>query len=183
MKNINITLIILLIIGVLPSFAQDGIFKFKEVEISFAEVEPKDSLIGLDLYQNNVFITSDNDKKMGERSMAKFDSLTGVYTLSYSYSGIGGGSDNRLDCPTLFAKLDLLTKDNHEYFQLIPIVLPICGKTQLTNINVVINLNDVIGQTDKMISVSENNTYQIVKIEGITYDRLVKIEKKPSFYK
>ncbi|MFT4662721.1 MAG: hypothetical protein ACI8XB_003014 [Patiriisocius sp.] len=184
MKKIYITLIVLLLVVAKTSFAQDGVFKFKKVEISFAEVESKDSLINLELYQNDVFITSDKNKNMGSRSMAKYDSLTGVYTLSYSYSGIGGGSDNRLGCPTLFVKLDFITKDKHKYFQLIPIVLPICGKTQLTDIKVLdINLNDLIGQSDKMIEVSENSTYQTVEKEGITLDKLVKIEKKSSFYK
>lgn len=183
MKNINITLIILLIIGVSPSFAQDHVFKMKKVEISFAEVESKDSLIGLDLYQNNVFITSDNDKNMGERSMVKFDSLTGVYTLSYSYSGIGGGSDNRLGCPTLFVKLDFITKNKQQYFQLIPISLKICETSQIAEIKVLdINLNALIKETDKMIEVSENNIYEIVEKEEVTYDKLIKIEKKPSFY-
>jgi hypothetical protein len=184
MKKNYIIILVILFLGIEVSFAQDGILKFKKVEISFAEVESKDSLINIGLYQNGVFITTDNGGNTGLRSMTKYDSLTGIYTLSYSYTGIGGGSDNRLGCPTLFVKLDFLTKDKHRYFQLIPIVLPICGKTQLTDIKVLdINLNDLIGQTNKMIEVSENNTYQTVEKERVTLDELVKVEKKASFYK
>ena len=183
MKNINIILVVILLMGAKMSFAQDGVFKFKKVEISFAKVESKDSLINIELYQNDVFLTSDKEKNMGSRSMAKYDSLSGVYTLSYSYSGIGGGSDNRLGCPTLFVKLDFITKNKQQYFKLIPISLKICGTSQLTEIKVLdINLNTLINETDKMIEVSENNVYEIVEKAEITHDKLVKIEKKPSFY-
>src|SRR5690606_31122555 len=102
MKKIHPILIVILLISAKKSFAQDGVFKFKKVEISFAEVESRDSLISIELFQEDIFITSDRQKNRGSRSAAKYDSLTGVYTLSYSYSGIGGGSDNRLGCPTLF---------------------------------------------------------------------------------
>jgi hypothetical protein len=168
---------------VIESSAQDGVFKFKKVEISFAEVESKDSLINMELYQNDVFIDTDKEKKMGSRCMAKFDSITGIYTLSYSYTGIGGGSENRMQCPTLFVKLDFMTKPKQHYFQLIPIVLPICANSQLKEIKVLdINLNSLIGQTNKMVEVNENNTYRIVSREGIIQDKLVKIERKTSFY-
>lgn len=183
MKNSYIILTALLLMGAKMSFAQDGVFKFKTVEISFSEVESKDNLINIELYQNGVFITSDKEKNMGSRSMAKYDSLTGVYTLSYSYSGIGGGSDNRLGCPTLFVKLNFITKNKQQYFQLIPISLKICGTSQLTEIKVLnINLNTLIKETDKMIEVNENNVYEIVEKEEVSYDKLVKIEKKSSFY-
>lgn len=183
MKIVYLTLLTCtLIVGNVNS--QDGVFKIKKVEISFADVESKDSLINLELYQNGVFIDTDKEKKMESRCMAKFDSITDIYTLSYSYTGIGGGSDNRMQCPTLFVKLDFMTKDKQQYFQLIPIVLPICANSQLKEIKVLdINFNSLLKQTDKMVEVSENNTYKVAPKEGVMIDKLVKIEKKSSFYK
>lgn len=183
MKRINLFLTILLLTSGLKAFAQDGVFKNKKVELSFANIESEDSLMNLDLYQNDVFITSDRENSLGFRSMAKYDSLTGIYTLSYTYTGIGGGSSNLLDCPTLFVKLDFMNKNKQLYFQLIPISLKICGTTQLAEITVLtIDLNTLIKVPDKMIAINENNTYEILEREVISTHQLVKIEKKSSFY-
>jgi len=177
MKRNYIIILLILFIGTKASFAQDGVFKFKKIEISFTEINQKDSLLSIELYQKGIFSTNESEKK-GFRSYTNYDSLTDVYTLRYSYSGIGGGgSDNRLGCPLLFVKLNFITENNKEYFQLIPIVLEICGTSQLHEIKVLdIDLNGLIEQTDKMILVSENNTYQVVAKEELKIDKLVKIE-------
>ena len=82
---------------------------------------------------------------MGYRSNSKYNSLTNIYTLRYSYTGIGGGTDNRLGCPPLFVQLNFITEDKKEYFQLIPIVIEICGTAQSHEIKVLdIDLNGLI---------------------------------------
>lgn len=183
MQNINTILFAIILISAKYSFAQDGVFKYKKVEISFAPIVTQDSLIGLELYQNDVFITIDKKKNRESKCMAKFDESTGIYTLTYSNEGIGGGSDNRMPCPTLFAKIDFITKESQEYFYTIPIVLSICNLSQASEINVLnIDLNRLLEQPNKMIEVSEINAYSITSSEGVNPGRLVKIERKPSFY-
>lgn len=184
MKNINTLLIAIILVSAKFSFAQDGVFKFKKVEISFAPIVTQDSLIGLELYQNDLFITMDKKKNIESKCMAKFDESTGIYTLAYSYQGIGGGSDNRMPCPTLFAKVDLITKERQEYFYTIPIVLSICNLSQASEINVLnIDLNRLLGQPNRLVEVNEINAYSITSAEDVYQGRLVKIERKPSFYK
>ncbi|WP_296312073.1 hypothetical protein [Winogradskyella sp. UBA3174] len=176
MKNKYIILLIFLFTGTKVSFAQDGVFKSKKIEISFTEINQKDSLLSIEFYQNGIFSTNESGT-MGYRSNSNYDSLTNIYTLRYSYTGIGGGSDNRLGCPLLFVKLNFITEDIKEYFQLIPIVLQICGTSQLHEIKVLdIDLNGLIEQADKMILVNENNTYQVVANKELKMGKLVKIE-------
>jgi hypothetical protein len=176
MKIINITLLVILIISVKTSFAQDGVFKFKKVEISFAEINQNDSLLSLELYQNSVFSTNEPGI-MGNRFNSNFDSITNTYTLYYSYIGIGGGTDNRLACPLLFVKLNFITEDNKEYFQLIPISLAICANSQIREIKVLnIDLNGMVKHFDKMVHINENEKYEIVTKEVINIDQLYKIE-------
>jgi len=176
MKNIRCLLVIIFTLVMSVLLAQDGVSMFKKVEISFSEIYQNDSLISLELYQNGIF-SSDESGIMGHHSSFNYDSLTMVYTLSYSFTGIGGGSDNRLVCPVLFVKLSFINKDSIRYFQLIPIVLSICGSSQIWEISILnIDLNELLDQNDRMILVSENNTYNIVAKEDIKLDKLVKIE-------
>ena len=176
MKKKHTILLVILLIGTKISFAQDGVFKFKKIEISFTEINQKDSLLSVELYQNGIFSTNVSGR-MGYHSNSNYDSLSNIYTLGYSYSGIGGGSDNRLGCPLLLVKLNFITENDKEYFQLIPIVLEICGTSQLYEIKVLdIDLNGLIEQTDKMIVVSKNNTYQVVTKKEFKMGKLVKIE-------
>jgi len=166
----------MLLLATKLTVAQDGVFKFKSVEISFTEINQNDSLLSLELYQNGIYLTN-KSAKMGKKSNSNYDSLTNVYTLTYSYSGIGGGSDNRLRCPELFVKLSFNTKDNKKYFQLIPIVLSVCENSQASKIKALnINLNELLNQTNKMVLVSKTDGYQIVAKEEIKIGKLVKIE-------
>lgn len=176
MRNLNLILLFVLIIKAQSFFAQDGVFKFKKVEISFAKINQKDSLLSLELYQNALFATKETGI-MGNRFSSNFDSITNTYTLYYSYTGIGGGEDNRMSCPVLFAKLNFITKDNIEYFRLIPISLPFCVNSQISSIKVVnIDLNAVVEQPDKMVLINDNEKYEIVPKEVIKMDELYKIE-------
>src|SRR6218665_3000387 len=159
MRNASIILAILFS-GINMSYAQDGIFKRKEIELSFSRTNLKDSLLNLELYQNGACNSSG---KMGYKSISGYDSLSNIYTLKYHYTGIGGGSDNRLGCPLLVAKIDLITKDNEKYSQLFFIELAICGNSQIENISILnIDLNELIMQPNKMVLVNENDKYEIV---------------------
>jgi len=172
-KN-SIILLFILFFGTNVLLAQDGIMKSKNIEISFNKIAYKDSLLSIELYQNGIF-----ESRWGRYTADySFDSLKNSYTLRYLYQGIGGGrTDNLLNCPELFVKANFLNKDNREYFQLIPLVLSICGSSEIREIKVLnIDLNDLIEQTDKMILISENNTYQIVTKEDFKMGKLVKIE-------
>lgn len=156
------------------SYAQDGVFKFKKIELSFSHTNLKDSLLNLELYQNGIYNSSD---KMGYKSKSHYDSKSNVYTLNYSYSGIGGGSDNRLGCPILLVKMDLLTKDNIKYSQEFFIELAICSNSQISKIKLLdIDLNELVIQPDKMILVNVNEKCEIVPKKEIKIDKLVKIE-------
>lgn len=125
-------------------------------------------------YQNEVFPTIEPGA-MGYRSNSNYDILTNTYTLRYSYAGIGGGSDKRLGCPILFMKLNFITEDIKEYYQLIPIVLEFCSTSQLHEIKVLdIALNGLIEQTDRIILVNENNMYQVIAKKELKMGKLVK---------
>lgn len=167
----------MLMMGVKTSFAQDGVFEFKKVEISFAEINQKDSLISLELYQNAI-IPKYETSKMGFHFDSDFDSITKIYTLYYSYTGIGGGNSNFLTaCPLLLVKLNFMTADKKEYFQWIPVSLAICAQTKMNQIKVLnIDLSGIVNQPDKMIEISENEKYEIVAKEEINMDKLSKIE-------
>lgn len=176
MKTIHITALLMLIISVKTSFAQDAVWKFKKIEMSFTQIKQKDSLLSLELYQNGVFSTNETST-MGYRSKSEFDSATNTYILRYSYSGIGGGNDNRLGCPLLFAKLNFITEANKEYFQLIPISFAICANSQISEIKMLnIDLNGMVNQTDKMVLINDNEKYEIVPKAEIRMDKLFKIE-------
>jgi hypothetical protein len=158
------------------TLAQDGIFKFKKVSLSFAAINQADSLLGLDLYQNGLYSKPEKGR-MGFCASGSYDSLNRVYTLTYSYAGIGGGNDNRMACPLLLASLRFMSKDKQRYVRLIPIKLDICAHTQLREIQVLnIDLNQVLSQTDQMVLVSEMEPYQVVSMSGISWGPLVKIE-------
>lgn len=171
------TLLFMLMMFVKTSFAQDGVFAFKKVEISFAEIHQKDSLISLELYQNAVFPTNETGI-MGFRFSSDFDSITQTYTLYYSYTGIGGSNNNLLSaCPLLLVKLHFMTVDDQEYDQWIPVSLAICAQSKIKEIKVLhIDLNGVVNQPDKMIQISENEKYEMVAKEEIKMDTLSKIE-------
>ena len=174
MKKFKIIFFIILIIDAKVSIAQDGVFKFKKIELSFSHTNLKDSLLNLELYQNGIYNSSD---KMGYKSKSRYDNKSNVYNLSYSFSGIGGGSDNRLGCPILLVKIDLLTKDNIRYSQEFFIELAICSNSQIREIKLLnIDLNELVTQPDKMILVNENEKYEIVHQKEIKIDTLIKIE-------
>ena len=173
MKNLYIILAFLFS-GINFCNAQDGVYKFKQIELSFSNINLKDSLINLELYQNGIYNTSG---KMGYKSKSHYDNKSNVYTLSYSFSGIGGGSDNRLGCPNLLVKIDLLTKDNIKYSQVFFIELAFCNNSQIREIKLLnIDLNELVTQPDKMILVNENDKYEIAPQKEIKIDKLMKIE-------
>jgi hypothetical protein len=65
--------------------------------------------------------------------------------LAYSYTGIGGESENRFDCPLLIVKIDLVTKNQIKYSLLFPIEFAICGNSQINDIKVLeIDLNELL---------------------------------------
>lgn len=174
MKIIYYIILVFLFSGINLSYAQDGVLKFKKIELSFSHTNLKDSLLNLELYQNGIYNSSD---KMGYRSESHYDNESNVYTLNYSFSGIGGRSDNRLGCPILLVKIDLLTKDNIRYSQVFFIELAICSNSQIREIKLLnIDLNELVTQPDKMILVNENEKYEIVPQKEIKIDKLVKIE-------
>ena len=172
----SISLLLLTII-VASAAAQDGVFKFKKVTIGFSEIHHQDSLTSLEMFQEADFSSKTNDM-MGNHFQSHFDTSNGTYTLQYAYHGIGGGSDNRMTCPLLFAKLNFITSQNQEYFQLIPIALPICAESQIHEITVLnIDLNQMIPLKNKMILIRENEKYEIVNSDNVTNGKLYKIEK------
>jgi hypothetical protein len=176
MRILTNILILFLTIIVASASAQDGVFKFKKVTIGFSEIHHQDSLISLELFQDAAFISKTNDM-MGNQFQSHFDTSNGTYTLQYAYFGIGGGSDNRMTCPHLFAKLNFITPHNQEYFQLIPIALHICSESQIHEITVLnIDLNQMIPLKDKMIFIRENEKYEIVNSDNVTNGKLYKIE-------
>ena len=175
MKNNYILLFILLCVGAKISFAQDGVFKSKKIEISFAEIHPKYNLVSLELYQNGIFATNEPGI-MGYRSYFNYDHYTNIYTLRYTYTGIGGGSNNSLKCPLLLVQLNLISEDHQEHILYVPIELTICETSHLYEIKVLnIDLNPLIAQPNTMIKVSENNAYQIVPQKALKMNTLLKI--------
>lgn len=174
----KIYLLTLLFIGLFQfsALSQDGVFKFKKVSLGFAPIKQTDSLLGLDLYQNGLFSKPEKGRS-GYYASGSYDSLQKVYTLDYSYAGIGGGSDNRMACPLMVVILRFRSKDKQNYTRLIPIKLEICAITQLREIKVLnIDLNQVLSQADKMILVTENEQYQVVAMSEMKWGALVKIE-------
>jgi hypothetical protein len=174
----KIYLLTLLFIGLfqVSGLSQDGVFKFKKVSLSFAPIIQTDSLLGLDLYQNGLFPKPEKGRS-GYHATGGYDSLQKVYTLNYSFAGIGGGSDNRMACPLMVAILRFRSKDKQNYVRLIPIQLDICANTQLREIQVLhIDLNQVLSQADKMVLVTENEQYQVVAMSEMKWGALVKVE-------
>jgi hypothetical protein len=176
MKKNSLILLLIVFYGASSLFAQDGVFKFKTVEISFAAISQPDNLISIELYQSGSYQNNKNGK-MGFRQNHSYNDTTETYTLRYSYTGIGGGSDNRLACPELFVKLTF-NNNIKEYNVTIPIVMSVCGTSQTHEIKLLnIDLNPLLQKSKKMILVDKKDGYQIVDLETIQTNKLVKIRK------
>lgn len=167
MKIINsISLLVVFLFSIHLVNAQNGYLLQKKIRLSFEEIKSEDSLINLELYQNGDFTKK---KSSGGKYYQHFskDGLTNIFTLSYSFSGIGSGSEpNYLKCPELFVKLNFKTKhkgDFRTYFVMIPIIPLVCATTELIEINVLnLDLNPLINQSGKVIIIEENNEYKII---------------------
>ena len=168
-------LLVIVFLGIKLSFAQDGVFKFKEIHVSFAEIHQKDHLQSIELYYTSplIFVPSN---QLGYHAQAKYDSLEHLYTIQFSYTGIGGGSNNRMVCPMLWLKLKLLSNEQETYFQLIPLSLAICEASDIREITVLdIDLHELLLQDDKMILIRENNKYEVVEREKMNLGKFVRL--------
>ena len=108
------------------AFGQDGIFwgfevKFK-VDTTGVSDNRKSKLLDFEvLYEDSYYqLARDNSSKL------KYDAATNEYTVTLSYSSIGGASNVRyVQCPEIYLKVnlehDLRNNIKRKFFKLIPI--------------------------------------------------------------